>query len=203
MNITDILAHDDSDNGTNISSIDKSMVSSIKEATDAGQVVFVQDNKGNKLKLLIKCKNLQLTENQIGTYITVRASNDGKKLEGVKFSCVNGKKKVVVSSKANVIYSESPESKTDKKTIPKQEEPKTQLTEKEPEYNLPEEFMPGPQDDHILELFRERAYIYNLIKHNNPDNIQINFDAPWITGIHIDCSNNRKGILAPEPKKKK
>jgi hypothetical protein len=63
----------------------------------------------------------------------------------------------------------------------------------------PDEFFEAGPNDHVIEEFlAERIHIYDVLRMSAPDGITINFDSPWITGIHIELGKTNKKILASQ-----
>lgn len=209
MKIKDLLELEESDHGMPVSVISKACVSSIKETAGGSQVVYLQQGK-EKIKCVLKCKNLFLKNDEIGKYITIRGSKAGDPSPSVTFSMVDGKRSVKVGKGADVIYSDSPEDKADPpkevKHEPKKEE--VQLTEEEEE--ILDDVIAGPSDAIIVECFYERLHIFQILQNlNRQYGEPFTKDAlyPMVTSISIDANRAGKKILPPvgskQTKKKK
>lgn len=192
MNIKDILEIED--DGYPLAAINKCKIKSIKPPDEDKhlQNIYVVDEEGTALRIVIKPENLYLKDSDVGKQVSFRA---GKPVNGQPVGLIvkitNDVRRVVLSKDAAIIIGEP-----DAKPVQLERPP---LTEKDFSSDDLEDtkdpFPPGPNDAFIADFLAERVHIWNVLMMNNTNAYPMSFSDPWITGIHIEMGRSNKKIL--------
>lgn len=188
--------------GFPIPSIEKAQIIKIgdrKTGGDGKPLQFITVQKGEyELRMRLGCETFILDpDKHLDSFVSFMAGPPVKgKPAGLTLFCQDNKLRVNADSSAVMKLGSTQEEQV------KQEEP-TAVTE-EPQLTETvtvehdELFEAGPNDHVIEEFLAERIHIYDVLRMSAPNGITINFDSPWITGIHIELGKTNKKILASQ-----